>query len=127
MQAKQMPPLRRDDRVSMSSLGEYYEDLLEIDAQINARSKAEQARTLIYAKVQEREIRIKERVQYLAEKRGISFKQMWDSLLTGEYEKLTPGEYAELRKKLPTRDDETETPLPATATGGKSVSDKSKG
>lgn len=101
--------IRRDDRLSMSSLGEYYEDVLEIDARINGRSKAEQARTLVYAKIQERESKIKERVQYLARKRRISFDEMWDMLLTGEgYEKLTPDEYAALRKTLPTKDDNDE-------------------
>jgi hypothetical protein len=102
-----MATQRRDDRISMSSLGEYYEDVLEIDARMNGRSKPEQARTLVYAKVQEREGKIKERVQYLARKRGISFEQMWDMLLTGEgYEKLTPSEYGELKKTLPTKEDE---------------------
>ena len=98
-------PIRRDDRIGMSSLGEYYEDVLEIDARMNARSKAEQARTLVYAKVQEREGKIKERVQYLANKRGISFQEMWDMLLTGNgYEKITPAEYAEMKKNIPTKD-----------------------
>jgi hypothetical protein len=101
-----MAPLRRDDRIGMSSLGEYYEDVLEIDARMNARSKAEQARTLVYAKIQEREGKIKERVQYLANKRGISFQEMWDMLLTGNgYEKITPVEYAEIKKNLPTKED----------------------
>lgn len=98
---------RKDDRISMSSLGEYYEDILEIDARMNARSKPEQARTLVYAKIQEREGRIKERVEYLARKRGISFEQMWDQLLTGDgYEKMTPSEYAEVKANLPTTEDE---------------------
>ncbi len=101
-----MAPLRRDDRIGMSSLGEYYEDVLEIDARMNARSKAEQARTLVYAKIQEREGKVKERVQYLANKRGISFQEMWDMLLTGDgYEKITPVEYAEIKKNLPTKED----------------------
>ncbi len=99
-------PIRRDDRIGMSSLGEYYEDILEIDARMNARSKAEQARTLVYAKIQEREGKVKERVQYLANKRGISFQEMWDMLLTGDgYDKITPAEYAEIKKKLPTKED----------------------
>ncbi len=98
---------RKDDRISMSSLGEYYEDVLEIDARMNARTKPEQARTLVYAKIQEREGRIKERVTYLARKRGISFEEMWDQLLTGEgYEKMTPSEYADLKKNIPTKEDE---------------------
>ncbi len=97
---------RKDDRISMSSLGEYYEDVLEIDARMNGRSKPEQARTLVYAKVQEREGKIKERVEYLARKRGISFQEMWDQLLTGEgYQKMTPSEYADVKKSLPTKED----------------------
>jgi hypothetical protein len=100
---------KKDDRIAMSALGEYYEDVLEIDARMNGRTKPEQARTLVYAKIQERESRIKERVSYLARKRGISFEEMWDQLLTGDgYQKMTPSEYAEIKNKLPTKDDNDE-------------------
>jgi hypothetical protein len=34
------------------------------------------------------------------------FQEMWDMLLTGEgYDKITPAEYAELKKNLPTNED----------------------
>jgi hypothetical protein len=72
---------RKDDRLALPALGEYYDDLLDIDAEINGRTKVQQGQSLLCAKIQEREGKIKERVQYLADKRGITFNQMWAELL----------------------------------------------
>ena len=81
---------KKDDRIQISGLGEYYEDLLTLDAWINGRSKSQQANSLLCAKLMEREARIKERVQYLAEKRGITYKEMWVQILNGSAEKMQP-------------------------------------
>lgn len=83
----------RKERFSISPLGEYYLDLLTVDARINARSKAIQANSLLCAKLQERENRIRERVAYLARKRNITPEEMWMLLLNGE--ELTPEELAD--------------------------------
>jgi hypothetical protein len=55
-----------------------------------------QANLLLCAKLQEREPKLRERVQYLADKRKISVQEMWNQLLTGSFERITPEEYAEL-------------------------------
>ncbi|MBD2156251.1 hypothetical protein [Leptolyngbya sp. FACHB-16] len=88
----------RDDRPRIANLGEWYEDLLQVDSVINARTVAQQATSLLCAKLQEREERIKKRVQYLAVKRGVSFEEMWLQILKGEYRKLTAEEMAELER-----------------------------
>jgi len=87
---------RKDDRLSIPSLGEWYSDLIKVDAAINGRSEPNQAHSLLCAKLQERESKIKDRVQYLADKRKISFAEMWNQLLTSRFEKLTPEEFEKL-------------------------------
>lgn len=91
----------KDDRVRISGLGEWYEDLLAIDAAINGRTASLQGASLLCAKLQERESRIKERVRYLAAKRGVSFEEMWLSILKGNYRKLTDAELEELNEIAP--------------------------
>jgi uncharacterized protein (DUF3084 family) len=88
--------MARDDRTRISSLGEWYDDLLAIDALINGRSQAQQAASLLCSKLQEREEKIKQRVRYLAAKRGIPVDQMWLQLLKGDYRKLSDEELATL-------------------------------
>ena len=83
---------KKDDRILVSGLGEYYDDLLTLDAWINGRSKPQQANSLLCAKLMERENRIKERVAYLAGKRGISADEMWVQILRGDAEKIHPEE-----------------------------------
>lgn len=87
--------MAKRERLFIGELGEYYNDLLTVDSAINNRTAPSQANALLCSKLQERESRVKERVQYLADKRGISFKEMWNQLLTGNYQKLNPEEYAE--------------------------------
>ena len=88
-----------DDRLKIAPIGEFSEDLLTIDARMNASSSAQQASSLLRAKLQEREERIKARVTYLAWKRGISFDQMWEQLLKGTYAKITAEEAAFVREE----------------------------
>ncbi|WP_432811111.1 hypothetical protein [Pantanalinema sp. GBBB05] len=90
-------PAAKDERPRISSLGEWYEDLLKVDAIINGRSEALQASSLLCAKLQEREPKIVQRVRYLAAKRGITFEEMWLQLLKGNYRKLTELELKELQ------------------------------
>lgn len=82
----------RRERFSISPIGEYYMDLLTVDSWINARTNSTQANSLLCAKLQERESRIKERVEYLAKKRGVSTNDMWVQILKGEAEELSPEE-----------------------------------
>ncbi len=79
-------------RLQVPALGEYYDDLLYIDSWINNRTKVTQAQSLLCAKLQERESRIKERVSYLASKRGISESDMWGMILAGKAERISAEE-----------------------------------
>ncbi|MCG6138733.1 MAG: hypothetical protein MET45_29750 [Nostoc sp. LLA-1] len=83
---------RKDERLAIPSLGEYDNDLLTVDAWINNRSKVVQAQSLLCAKLQERDKLIRERVEYLAKKRGITFDEMWAEILNGTAQKIVPGE-----------------------------------
>jgi hypothetical protein len=87
--------MARRERFSIAPVGEFYRDLLEVDSWINARTASTQANSLLCAKLQEREARIRERVDYLAKKRGISSDEMWVQILKGEAEDLGPGEIIE--------------------------------
>ncbi|MTJ50670.1 hypothetical protein [Dolichospermum sp. UHCC 0259] len=67
----------------MIQLGEYYQDLLTIDAFIAGRTPSAQAGSLLGAKLQEREPKIKERLQYLATKKGVTVEELTASILNG--------------------------------------------
>jgi hypothetical protein len=73
---------RREERLQIPALGEYYDDLLDIDAELNSRTKVQQAQSLLSEKLQERIPGIRERVQYLADKKGVTFDQMWGEILS---------------------------------------------
>ena len=75
--------MARKERFSISPLGEFYMDVLTVDSWINARSRSIQANSLLCAKLQEREPRVRERVAYLAKKRGISADELWQQILQG--------------------------------------------
>lgn len=89
---ERLAAMPRRERFSIAPLGEFYRDLLEIDSWINARTAATQANSLLCAKLQEREAKIRERVAYLAKKRGISPDEMWVQILKGQAEDLSPDE-----------------------------------
>lgn len=81
--------IRKDGRLVVAPIGEFYEDLLKVDAWINARTTAVQANSLLCAKLMQRQAEIKERVCYLAQKREISADELWRQILNGDAEKIT--------------------------------------
>lgn len=87
---------KRDERLSLPALGEWYDDLLRIDSWANNRSMAIQGQSLLCSKLQERESLIEKRVRYFAKKRGISFDEMWSQILSGRVERLTQTELTEM-------------------------------
>lgn len=89
---------KRSNRIQLPALGEWYEDLLKIDSIINGRSEPMQGQSLLCAKLQEREEKIRERVTYMAAKRGISFDQMWSQMISGNYEPLSFSDMEELKE-----------------------------
>jgi hypothetical protein len=86
------------DRQYISYLGEYYDDCWTIEAELKSRTKTTEGASLLCAKLQEREEKRNKMVQYLADKRGISFKEMWNQILTGKYTPLTPDELAKIQE-----------------------------
>lgn len=87
---------KRPSRLQLPALGEWYDDLLKIDSLINGRSEPMQGQSLLCAKLQEREAVIRERVAYLAGKRGISPDQLWREMINGNYEPLSTSEIEDL-------------------------------
>ncbi|WP_414754273.1 hypothetical protein [Anabaena sp. CCY 9910] len=90
---------RKDERLAIPSLGEYDNDLLTVDAWVSGRTKVVQAQSLLCSQLQERDTLIRQRVEYLAKKRGISFDEMWEQILNGTAQKITPGESEGLEYK----------------------------
>lgn len=76
-----MPKIKR---IALPPIGEYYSDMLLYDSFITGRSQSMQAASLLCAKLQEREPRIKERLEYLAEKRNISVSELKKQIREGE-------------------------------------------
>lgn len=84
--------MAKDRRLALPALGEYYNDILSLDAWINNRTRVTQAQNLLCAKLQEREVRIKERLEYIAKKRGMTSDQLWELILSGIAEQLETDE-----------------------------------
>lgn len=82
--------IRRDGRLNVTPLGEFYEDLLKVDAWINARTIAAQANSLLCAKLMQRQAEIRDRITYLARKKGVSSDELWDLILSGEIKNDEP-------------------------------------
>ena len=89
--------MARKDRLQLPNLGEWYEDLLRVDALINGRSMPQQGQSLLCSKLQEREAKIRERVAYLASKRNISPDEMWRQMVSGTYEPISREDIDSLR------------------------------
>lgn len=86
------------DRQYISYLGEYYDDCWTIEAELKGKTKTAEGASLLCAKLQERDEKRNKMVQYLADKRGISFKEMWNQILIGKYTPLTSDELAKIQE-----------------------------
>lgn len=78
------------NRLGITSLGEYYNDLLVIDSWISRNTIGIQGKTLLIEKLKERESEITQQLGYLASKRGISMEQMKEEILLDKARQLTP-------------------------------------
>lgn len=82
-----MPPRKKTQksyRIYASGIGEYYLDMLTVEASLKQRTEPMEAGSLLCAKLQERTEKRNTMVKYLAEKRGIEFEEMWALLLSGD-------------------------------------------
>ncbi len=73
------------ERQYIAYLGEYYSDCLTVEAALKGRPRTAEGASLLSAKLQERAERRDQMVQYLANKRGITFDEMWQQLISGSY------------------------------------------
>ncbi|MEM9093301.1 hypothetical protein D0962_37495 [Leptolyngbyaceae cyanobacterium CCMR0082] len=84
-------------RLQVPFLGEYYNDLLVIEAWLKDRSTPAEAQSLLRSALIEREATRSEIIERLARKRGISADVLTADILAGTAEHLTSEEYATLR------------------------------
>jgi hypothetical protein len=82
-------------RIYASGIGEYYLDALKIEAALKQRTEPIEAGSLICAKLKEREDYRNKMVQYIADKRGLTYAEMRDQLLAGD--SLTDEELEEIK------------------------------
>ncbi|NER95367.1 MAG: hypothetical protein F6J86_16270 [Symploca sp. SIO1B1] len=79
-------------------MGEYQTDLLTVLARVQNRTVSQMASSLLAVKVEQKLPHIEKRVQYLADKRGISFTECWNQLLAGTFKPISPEEFTEMQK-----------------------------
>lgn len=85
---------RKDERLMIAPLGEFYEDLLKIDAWATAQTIAGQGKLLLCERLMQRQEGIRSRIEYLATKRGVTIDELWMQVLKGEAKKLEAEEIA---------------------------------
>ena len=79
-------------RFVVSWLGEYYMDCLEVEAALKDRTRAMEGSSLLCSLLQQRDEKRQKMVQYLADKRGIPYEEMWSQLRDGNYTPITKEE-----------------------------------
>ncbi len=86
-------------RINIRNLGEYYTDMLRIEAFIKDSAITTQAGSMLRAYLNKRTAYRDRVVEYLAWKRGISPDDMKMQIISGEAAQLSQEELIELRKK----------------------------
>jgi hypothetical protein len=86
---------RKDERLLVAPLGEYYDDLLAVYAFVADRTRSVQANFLLCEKLREEEPKVRESIAYLAKKRGVEPEKLWNQILKGEAKKISPEEIAQ--------------------------------
>ena len=97
---------KRTPRLQVPDLGEPYNDRLTVEAFLKDNTKTQEAASLLRSKLMEREAFRSKLVQELANKRGISYEEMWSQILTGKAKKMTSEESAGLEQLQPNSDEE---------------------
>jgi len=83
-------PSAKDNQVVVSTLSEWVIDRLRILAFANGRTLGGEAASLIDAQISYSEKNAAKKMKYLAEKRGISVKELERQILSGEAKRLPP-------------------------------------
>lgn len=79
-------------RVTISDLGEYYYDLLTIEARLKNRTLANESNSLICAKLMERAPTRERMLKYLAWKRGITEQEVIRLILADKLGPINPAD-----------------------------------
>jgi hypothetical protein len=79
-------------RVMLSELGEYYSDLLVIEAKIKNRPVATEASSLLCAKLMERETSRNKMLDHLAWKRGVTRQEVIRLILSDKLGPINPAD-----------------------------------
>lgn len=90
--------VKRTGRLQIGALSEFYEDLLRADSFLANNSLASQGKSLLQSYLGQKEAKIKERITYLAQKRNISFEEMWQQIQSGTAQQMSQEELSELQQ-----------------------------
>jgi hypothetical protein len=89
---------KRTGRLQIGALSEFYEDLLRADSFLANNSLASQGKSLLQSYLGQKEAKIKERITYLAQKRNISFEEMWQQIQSGTAQQMSQEELSDLQQ-----------------------------
>lgn len=87
-----------DEQIQLGNLGEYYTDMLRLEAFIKNSSLTAQAETLLRTQLFQRTKYRNEVLEHLAWKRQISVEELRKQILTGTATQLTQGEFIEMEE-----------------------------
>jgi plasmid stability protein len=90
---------KKDERLTIAALPEDLQDMLKVYATIQGRSVASLGSSLLCTILQMKLPRFKERMEYLAKKRGMSYEEFWEHCMRGQYEKMSTSEFENLLKE----------------------------
>lgn len=85
------------ERIYITKPGEYYMDALTIEAYLKNNTVAGEAKSLLCARLMQRKEYREEMLDWLAHKRGITRQEMIDLILSGQADKLSASDLAELK------------------------------
>jgi hypothetical protein len=89
---------KRTGRLQIGAISEFYEDLLRADSFLANNSLASQGKSLLQSYLGQKEAKIKERIAYLAQKRNISFEEMWQQIQSGTAQQMSKEELSDLQE-----------------------------
>ena len=74
------------EKIMLSLTGEFYQDLLTIDAWLEGKPRSTHGANLLGKALNMREQQVKERLEYAAAKRNMTVDELWQAILKGEVE-----------------------------------------
>ena len=87
-----------NEQIQLDNLGEYYTDMLQLEAFIKNSSLTAQAETLLRTHLFQRTKYRNEALEHLAWKRQISMAELKKQILTGKATQLSQNEFTEMNQ-----------------------------